>query len=89
MCAEGGAAGGGRCVVEASAGDLKRESLERSTDESDVAKLQILREMHTLYVVDVKKKCILPSLEELSKKKRKLVDENPQKVLKGKIRAVV
>lgn len=78
MCPEGGAAGGGRCVVEAGAGDLRREVLERSTDESNVAKLQ--REMHTFYVVDVEKTCTLPSLKVLSKKKRKLVDENPQTI---------
>lgn len=43
--------------------------------------------MHTRYIEEVEKKCILPDLGKLSKKmKSKLVDEDPQKVLKGKLR---
>ena len=65
----------------------KRERLKRSTDGSDADKLEILRAMHTRYIEEVEKKCILPDLGKLSKKmKSKLVDEDPQKVLKGKLR---
>lgn len=66
---------------------VKKERLERSTAESDAGKLEILREMHALYVVEVEKECILPDLKVLSKKqKRRHVDEDPKKELKGRLR---
>lgn len=67
---------------------IKKERLERSTDESDAVKLEILREMHALYVVKVEKRCILPSLKELTagRKKKLFVHDDPDKVLKGKLR---
>lgn len=59
---------------------LKRERLERSTDESDAVKLEILREMHALYVVEVEKRWVLPSLKDMPKKRKKiLVDKYPDK----------
>ena len=66
---------------------VKRERLIRSTDASDAGRLEILRGMHALYVAEVEKLCVLPSLKGLPKnKKRKLVDEDPDKELKGRLR---
>lgn len=67
---------------------VKRERLERSTDESDAVKLEILREMHALYVAEVAKECILPSVKELKpgRKKKLFVGEDPKKDLKYKLR---
>ena len=41
----------------------KRERLARSTDASDAAGLEFLREMNALYVAEVEKLCVLPSLK--------------------------
>lgn len=66
----------------------KRERLARSTGTCDDAvRLEILREMHALYVLEVEKLCIMPKLTVLTNAKReKLVGNDPQKVLKGKLR---
>lgn len=69
-------------------GKGKREGLERSTDDSDAVKLELLRELHALYVVEVAKECILPSVKELKTRRRKklFVGEDPKKDLKYKLR---
>lgn len=50
------------------------------------SKLEILREMSKLYVVNVEKECVLPNLKRISKKLKKTVDSDPKKKLKGKLR---
>lgn len=66
----------------------KRERLVRSKGTSDDAgRLEILRDMHALYVLEVEKLCVLSVLSVLTNAKReKLVGKDPQKILKGKLR---
>ncbi len=53
----------------------------------DAVRLEILREMHALYVLEVEKLCIMPNLTVLTNKvKEELVGNDPQKALKGKLR---
>lgn len=65
---------------------IESSRVSRSTESTDAVKLEVLREMHELYLSMVENECVLPTLKNLSKELRQREKMDSRRELKGKLR---
>lgn len=69
-------------VCRAKKPKVEKARVKRSTESMDAVKLEVLREMHALYVSEVEKECVLPSVSKVSKYLASKLLDDPRRELK-------